>query len=144
MCCTAIARTILQVVTKYKLAAEITNKTLSMLVPGVVPGASVLELCRSGDALIEKETGAVFNKKNENGEKVEKGIAFPTCISVNEVVCHFSPLPENDRTIEEGDLVKIDLGTHIDGFVATTGKARETCLQLFFCSKTCPLFSVSS
>lgn len=119
-----IRYTQLQVVTKYKLAAEITNKALNLLVSSIVPGASVVKLCRSGDEMIEKETGLVFNKKNESGEKVEKGIAFPTCISINEVVCHFSPLLENDRTIEEGDLVKIDLGTHIDGYVATTGKGR--------------------
>lgn len=48
----------------------------------------------------------------------EKGIAFPTCISVNEVCGHFSPLKEESRKLADGDLVKIDLGCHIDGFVA--------------------------
>jgi methionine aminopeptidase len=28
----------------------------------------------------------------DKGKKIEKGIAFPTCISVNEILGHFSPL----------------------------------------------------
>ena len=47
------------------------------------------------------------------------GIAFPTCISVNNVICHYSPLfSEPDSTLADGDLVKIDMGAHIDGFIA--------------------------
>lgn len=33
-------------------------------------------------------------------------------------VGHFSPLSDNTQEIKEGDLVKIDLGCHIDGFAA--------------------------
>merc|ERR1711994_114538 len=40
-------------------------------------------------------------------------------ISVNNCICHFSPLvTEPDVTLADGDLVKIDLGAHIDGFIA--------------------------
>ena len=36
------------------------------------------------------------------------GIAFPTCISVNHCVCHFSPLKSDpDVTLADGDLVKM-------------------------------------
>ena len=46
-------------------------------------------------------------------------MAFPTCISVNNIICHYSPLlSEPDSVLAEGDLVKIDLGAHIDGFIA--------------------------
>jgi methionine aminopeptidase len=57
------------------------------------------------------ELSLVHNKK-----KTEKGIAFPTCVSVNEVSGHNSPL-EDDQVLKEGDLVKVDLGVHIDGYV---------------------------
>ena len=47
------------------------------------------------------------------------GIAFPTCISVNNVICHYTPLlSEPDTILADGDLVKVDLGAHIDGFIA--------------------------
>jgi len=53
--------------------------------------------------------------------KILKGIGFPTCIAVNNVICHFSPLlndEEAKETLKTGDLVKIQLGTQIDGYAA--------------------------
>lgn len=50
---------------------------------------------------------------------MKKGIAFPTCLSINNCICHFSPSKNDpDYTLKEDDLVKIDLGAHIDGFIA--------------------------
>ena len=40
-------------------------------------------------------------------------------MSVNNVICHYSPLvSEPDTILAEGDMVKLDLGAHIDGFIA--------------------------
>ena len=76
---------------------------------------SVLSLSEKGDAMIIEETGKIFKKEKE----MKKGIAFPTSISVNNCVCHFSPLKsDQDYILKEGDLVKIDLGVHVDGFIA--------------------------
>ena len=49
---------------------------------------------------------------------MEKGSAFPTCVSVNGVVGHFCPPPDDAATLAAGDVVKIDLGAHIDGWIA--------------------------
>ena len=36
------------------------------------------------------------------------GIAFPTCVSLNNCVCHFSPLRSDAAvTLKNGDLVKV-------------------------------------
>lgn len=48
---------------------------------------------------------------------MEKGVAFPTCVSVNNVVGHYSPLKSEDSQVKNGDVVKVELGCHIDGFV---------------------------
>merc|ERR1712106_1027884 len=62
-----------------------------------------------------EETAKAFKKD----KKLLKGIAFPTCISVNNCICHYSPLAsEPDTTLAGGDLVKLDMGAHIDGFIA--------------------------
>lgn len=106
------------VVTKYKMAADMANEVLKTLIPKCVSGASVRELCILGDSLITEKTSKVFKKEKE----LTKGIGFPTCISVNNMFCHFSPLlSEPDVTLSDGDLVKIDLGAHIDGFIACVG-----------------------
>jgi len=54
--------------------------------------------------------------------KLDKGIAFPTTLSVNNVISHFSPyVTEGNIPIQEGDVVKIELGAHIDGLAAIGG-----------------------
>eukprot|EP01089_Gocevia_fonbrunei_P020742 TRINITY_DN7797_c0_g1_i3.p1 TRINITY_DN7797_c0_g1~~TRINITY_DN7797_c0_g1_i3.p1 ORF type:complete len:317 (-),score=83.77 TRINITY_DN7797_c0_g1_i3:68-1018(-) len=49
--------------------------------------------------------------------KMEKGIAFPTSISVNHTVGNYSPISTDTKTLAEGDVVKIDLGAHVDGYI---------------------------
>jgi len=45
-------------------------------------------------------------------------LGFPTCISVNHIVGHFSPLSNDQTILKDGDLIKIDLGAHIDGYIS--------------------------
>lgn len=48
------------------------------------------------------------------------GIAFPTSISVNNVVSHVSPLPSDPEIVlKDGDVVKIMLGVQLDGYAVT-------------------------
>lgn len=62
-----------------------------------------------------KKIFQVFKKEKE----VKKGIAFPTCLSINNCICHFSPAKNDpDYILKDGDIVKIDLGAHVDGFIA--------------------------
>jgi len=103
------------VVTKYKMSAEIVNKVLKEMLAECKPGCSIRDLCVLGDKKLTEETGKAYKKD----KKITKGVAFPTCISVNNVICHYSPLlSEPDTVLADGDLVKIDLGAHIDGFIA--------------------------
>uniref|UniRef100_A0A8C2DNI6 Proliferation-associated protein 2G4-like n=1 Tax=Cyprinus carpio TaxID=7962 RepID=A0A8C2DNI6_CYPCA len=103
------------VVTKYKMGGDIANQVLRVVIDAAKPGVSVLSLCVKGDAFIMTETGKIFKKEKD----MKKGIAFPTSVSVNNCVCHFSPLKSDpDYTLKDGDLVKIDLGVHVDGFIS--------------------------
>ncbi|CAG0891028.1 unnamed protein product [Cyprideis torosa] len=103
------------VVTKYKMAGEIVNRILKEVIKKCEAGKGVREICEWGDAQLMEETAKVFKKEKE----MKKGIAFPTCLSVNNCICHFSPLEnEPDVVLQEGDVVKVDLGAHIDGFSA--------------------------
>lgn len=44
--------------------------------------------------------------------------AFPTCLSRNELAAHFAPDKDNLEIFTEKDVVKVDLGAHIDGFIS--------------------------
>jgi len=82
----------------------------------VKPGVSVHDLCELGDRLIEEQVKLVCKKVKVN----EKGIAYPTCIALNSCAGHLSPLPEDPPiNVKGGDVIKIDLGVHIQGFIAT-------------------------
>ncbi|CAG0924605.1 unnamed protein product [Notodromas monacha] len=103
------------VVTKYKMAGDIVNRVLKDICSKCVAEASVRQICDEADKMLLEETSKIFKKEKE----MKKGIAFPTCLSVNHCICNFSPLvSEPDYILVDGDLVKIDLGAHIDGFIA--------------------------
>ncbi|KAF8920414.1 peptidase M24, structural domain-containing protein [Mucidula mucida] len=111
-------------VTKYKTAADIVHNVIKKLIELSVEGAKILDLCIEGDKLLEQGTAAVYNKAVK-GAKVAKGIAFPTCISINNAVAHFSPLasdPQSEQVLAKDDVVKIHLGAHIDGFAAISAE----------------------
>jgi curved DNA binding protein len=104
-----------EVVKKYKAAGDIVNKVLQSVIHDCVPGASVKALCEKADRLVIAES----EKKYKNTKDIKKGIAFPTCLSINNCICHFSPSKNDpDYILKDEDLVKIDLGAHMDGFIA--------------------------
>eukprot|EP01044_Picomonas_judraskeda_P005229 COSAG03_NODE_486_length_7531_cov_49.515608_2_plen_57_part_00 len=55
-----------------------------------------------GDAAINEAVGGLYKKVKD----MKKGVAFPTCVSVNECVCAFSPM-DSAQTLAAGDLVKV-------------------------------------
>ncbi|KAL1199795.1 ERBB-3 BINDING PROTEIN 1 [Cardamine amara subsp. amara] len=107
-----------EVVTKYKSAAEIVNKALQVVLEECKPKAKIVDICEKGDAFIKEQTSSMYKNAKK---KIERGVAFPTCISVNNTVGHFSPLASDESVLEDGDMVKIDMGCHIDGFIALVG-----------------------
>ena len=47
-------------------------------------------------------------------------LAFPVQTSLNHVAAHDCPSPSDERTYAPGDLAKLDVGVHIDGYVVDT------------------------
>ncbi|MHA1221503.1 MAG: type II methionyl aminopeptidase [Candidatus Heimdallarchaeota archaeon] len=89
----------------YLKAGEISIKVKELLRKKVKVGASVLEICETGEAKI-KELGGKW--------------AFPLNVSINNIAAHYSSPPEDTLVIQKGDIVKIDCGVEIDGYVADT------------------------
>lgn len=46
---------------------------------------------------MEEELKKVFT--NKKSKKLERGIAFPTCISVNNIMGHYSPLSDESTQL---------------------------------------------
>jgi hypothetical protein len=84
------------VCTKYQEAAKIVNLALTGLVSQCLPGATILQLCEFGHTVIQAGVSKLYTKK-VNGIAMDRGVAFPVCISVNHIVCNHSPLVEEER-----------------------------------------------
>lgn len=110
-----------EVLVKYKTCGRITDEVVSRLVAEAKPGASVFALCNLGDSLVMDITANTFTKARdaETGERLKRGVSFPTNVSVNNVLAHQRPYSETDASnciLRVGDVVKIHVGAHIDGF----------------------------
>lgn len=67
-----------------------------------VPNAKIIDICVAGDKIINDSLKGQYTKGN-----IEKGIAFPTSISVNNIVGHYSPLSGDTAVLADGDMVKM-------------------------------------
>merc|ERR1711935_1283504 len=85
-----------EVLAKYRLAAEIANRTMVQISGQCAVGMKLVDLCIMGDAMITEEVGKVHNKGKAKVEDSEKGVAFPTCASVNNVVGHNCPASDDE------------------------------------------------
>jgi methionine aminopeptidase len=103
-------------VTKYQTAADIANRALIHVLGMIKAGEKIGQLCTAGDAFITDAVKTVYGKGD-----VKKGIAFPTSVSIQGAICHLSPLvsdPEYSWEIQDGEAVRVELGVHIDGYIA--------------------------
>jgi len=99
-------------INNYQMAGNIVCTVLDELVTMCVSNACVYDLCKYGDNAILRELSTTCD------DIKYKGIAFPTCISLNNMAGYFSPNSDDKTVIKNGDLVKIELGAHVDGFPA--------------------------
>ena len=72
-----------------------------------------------GKALIQKNAPMLdVTNKIEQFVIDNKGkLAFPTNLAVNNVGAHWTPSSRSKEIFENGDLVKLDVGVHIDGYI---------------------------
>ena len=89
----------------YLEAGKIASRILSRSLLLVREGASFLGVVEEVEALVRSE-GA--------------GLAFPLNLSMNEAAAHDTASEGDDRIFSAGDVVKMDLGVHLDGYIADT------------------------
>lgn len=89
-----------------KKAGHIAQDVKKYIRPQIKVGAKVLDLIKSAEGKIGELGGAC---------------AFPVNFSINNIAAHYtSPIKDDGLTINEGDIVKLDLGVHIEGYIVDT------------------------
>jgi curved DNA binding protein len=95
---------------KYKAAGLIATKAITEIVNKAKDGVKLSELHQVAHDYI-------INECNKSYKNIQyKGLAFPVCLSKNNTAGHY--IPTNNDIIQNGDLLKIELGVHIDGYPA--------------------------
>lgn len=76
------------------------------IVPNLVhEGAFIIDICNKVESIIYEQGGKP---------------AFPCNVCINNIAAHYTSPPGDDSTIPEGALVKVDIGVHVDGYIADT------------------------
>jgi methionyl aminopeptidase len=89
----------------WKKAGVVAREALALARPMIEPGIKVLDIIN-----------AVENHIREHSS----GTSFPCNLSLNNVAAHYTS-PLNDETvIQEGDLITVDCGSHVEGCIADT------------------------
>lgn len=94
-----------EVVDAYVEAGRLAKKRLEIAASMVKPDALILDVVESTEQAI-RDDGA--------------DIAFPVNISLNEAAAHDTASFGDKRVFSKGDVVKVDLGVLIDGYIADT------------------------
>ncbi|NPA22704.1 MAG: type II methionyl aminopeptidase [Crenarchaeota archaeon] len=81
---------------------EIVHRTLNRSLNIARPGMKVLDLCEDLESYIRSQGARP---------------AFPVNVSINDVAAHYTAKIDDDLTIPEKSVVKIDVGAHIDGLI---------------------------
>ena len=107
-------------ISKYKEAGAIIASLREDMLKSIKPGMKLLDIG-------EKIEGTIF--------KAGAKPAFPVNISINESAAHYTPQINDSKVVGDGDLVKIDIGAHIDGYVAD--------MAFTYCSEKSPLIKAA-
>lgn len=97
---------------KMRCAGQVVADVHKELFDTVRPGMTTLELDQLAESRIRRAGATPTFKGYRVGDRV-----FPAtlCISLNDEVVH--GIPSKDRVIEEGDVISVDCGATLDGYV---------------------------
>jgi methionyl aminopeptidase len=94
-----------EILQKYLKAGRIAKEVREHSKTIVKPGTTVLDICETLETKI-REMG---------GEP-----AFPVNVSLNDVAAHYTAGKNDTSVIKKSDVVKVDIGVHVDGYVGDT------------------------
>jgi len=84
------------------------KKIRNVIRPILKPGLKLSELA-------DKIEGTCMELTKSAG--INRGIGFPSSLSVNECAAHFTPSKAHDITLDEKSITKIDFGVEINGWI---------------------------
>ena len=98
---------------KMRIAGKLAARTLDMLTENIKEGISTAHIDKLGYEFIRDNGG-------HSAPLYYRGFSKSLCTSLNHVVCH--GIPSEDRMLEEGDAVNVDVTAIVDGYYGDTSR----------------------
>ena len=95
---------------RWREASRIAAQAREVGLRAAVPGARLTEVADAVEGFIRAQGAEP---------------SFPANLSRNDQAAHFTPFPGDPTTLVEGDLLKVDVGAHLDGAIADTADTVE-------------------
>lgn len=103
------------VLADYRKAAEVHRQVRRWVQDSVKPGQELTDIAVGIEDGVRTLLG---NDGLETGANLRSGLAFPTGLSVNNCVAHYTPNPgREDIVLRNHDVMKVDFGVHVDGWI---------------------------
>jgi methionyl aminopeptidase len=96
----------------YRQAAEIHRQVRRWAQGNIKPGQSLTEIAEGIEDGVRALTG---HQGLEEGDSLKGGMGFPTGLSLNHCAAHFTPNAGNKTILQADDVMKVDIGVHING-----------------------------
>ena len=90
---------------KFRAAGKILRQVREEIRHFVRENMLMIDVCEKAEQLIREKGGKP---------------AFPCNVSVNEIAAHYTSPPMDTKRVPEKSVAKVDIGAHVDGYVADT------------------------
>ena len=101
---------------KLRKAGEVSAAARDLGISLCKPGAKLLDIAQEVEGYI-RDHGC--------------GVAFPCNLSINEVAAHYTPTPNDQTRLEIGDVIKVDCGAVLDGYIGDTAATVEVATNAY-------------
>lgn len=96
----------------YRQAAEAHRQTRQWAQKNIKPGQTLTEIANG----IEDSVRALVGHQGlEEGDAKVAGMGFPTGLNLNHIAAHYSPNAGNKMVLQQDDVMKVDIGVHVNG-----------------------------
>jgi methionyl aminopeptidase len=89
----------------YKQAGKIASEVRENTRKKYYIGSTLFQICESIEAEIRRKDAAP---------------AFPVNVSLNDIAAHYTAEPNDQIMVKDADVLKIDIGVHVQGYIADT------------------------
>ncbi|KAJ9215724.1 hypothetical protein DTO166G4_2561 [Paecilomyces variotii] len=97
---------------EYRQAAEVHRQVRQYAQKNIKPGQTLTEIAEGIEDSVRALTG---HPGLEEGDNIKGGMGFPCGLSINHCAAHYTPNAGNKMVLQQGDVMKVDFGSHING-----------------------------